>query len=124
MAHLDLDKVHAAEQEAAGEAKTVTIGGKTYTLAVKLNLGLAVGHFERNYRFMVECLFGTDAADEVLRHLEAEDLDRIAAMYGLDSGNSAPSAGSSPNGGRRSRVTSPDTSEKTPRPVDVDASGS
>lgn len=124
MAHLDLDKVHAAEREAKGEGPQVTVGGETYTLPAKLPLAVAVGQREGNFRLMVECLFGEEGAAKVLRHLEAEDLDRLAALYGIDAPNSEPSAGSSPNGGKQSRATSPDTSIKTPRPVDVDASGS
>lgn len=93
MSHLDLDKVHAAERESKGEGPTVTLGGETYTLPSKLPLAVAVGQMEGNLRLMVECLFGVDNTEQVLRHLRGEDMDRIASLYGLDAPNSEPSAG-------------------------------
>ena len=93
MANLDLDKVHAASREANGEAPTVTLGGKTYTLPVKMPLAVAIAAAEQDLRLMVEALFGDDDAETVAKQLDVDDLEDLAALYGVDRGNSQPSAG-------------------------------
>ena len=94
MAHLDLDKIHAAEREAAGEPPTVKLGGKTYELPVKLPLAASVASRQRDWRKLAGILFNEKNADKVLLVLEPEDVDRIAEnLYGLGAGNSEPSAG-------------------------------
>ena len=125
MAHLDLDKVHAAEREAAGEAPSVTLGGETYVLPVKLPLAAAVAVRNSDWTKLCRLIFGAGNEVTVLEHLEPEDLDRIyEQFYGTNAGNSEPSAGSSQSDGKQSRETSDGTSGKTLRPVDAAASGS
>lgn len=83
---LDLDAIKAADREAAGEGPTVRIAGKVYQLPAKLPLAVAVAVTENDMRTVVEVLFGTQAAADVLPHLTVDDLDPIANLYGTTAG--------------------------------------
>jgi hypothetical protein len=110
---VDLDEMLAARREARGEKRTVIIGGTKFEVPPKLP-SVYVRESTRpvpNIDRMVESLFG-EAADEFWALLpDFEDADAVLGeigrkVYGIDPGESTPSAPPLNRAGRRSRATS------------------
>lgn len=98
---LDLDKLHQARAETAGDTHVVVLGGREFVLPAsppaavlvgvgRLQAGNLVGLEE-----MLAALFGPDAVSEVLSAgIEIEDFTAIFAdIYGFDAGESTASPG-------------------------------
>jgi hypothetical protein len=105
---LDLDAARAARAETRGETPTVTIGGETFTLPPELPMRYIWANDDMD---ALKALFDGQL-DRFLSVVEltTEDIRALIAgmpsLYGVGSGESLASAGSSGNGSNRSRPTS------------------
>lgn len=110
MANLDLDAKRAARDEARADRDppTITVGGREYKLTPVMSIDAAELYVEgKGAEFVRRILADPTEADDLLANrLEWADLDEILTVWGLNSGESSASNGSSPKGGKRSRPTS------------------
>lgn len=98
---LDLDKLHRARAEAAGDTHVVVLGGREFILpasppaAVLVGVGRLQAGNLAGLEDMLAALFGADTVTEVLAAgIEIEDFAAIFAdIYGFESGESTASPG-------------------------------
>ena len=111
MTELDLDAARAARAEARAENPTVKFGGEVFKLPAELPMEFIWLLVEGEERKALDCLFSDDLERFCRQQPSREDIMAFFAgirdLYGLNQGESSASAGSSSNGGNRSRLTSP-----------------
>ena len=117
--NLDEYRIAAAED---GQP-SVVFGGITYLLPAELPISIVVAIKSEDIEGAVRGLFGPAAGEVLAAGLSVQDLDRIAKQcYGMSSGESQASAGSSKTGGATSRRKSSTSTKLTHEPSEPDAS--
>lgn len=113
---IDLDAAKAARMEAAGEPHIFVFGGKEFELPHELPVRfgyLIIDDVEEAMRCVLDGQADEFWALEPSNQDISELLMQFRAVYGIGPGESSASAGSSTNGGSRSRPTSPAATRST-----------